>query len=255
MSSPASIFTGEVMHRRLFPVQYRFSYRIFSLLVDIDLLDALPESSPFLSRNRFNLLGFYDRDHGPRDGTDLRAWIDRLLCESGIDERSSRVALLCMPRYLGYVFNPMSVWFCYRKSNDLHAIVCEVRNTFGESHCYLIHNRGEILQTPIRSTHKKQFHVSPFISMNAEYRFRFSEPTESLAIGIREFQNNECMLAAVQTGKRKPLTIRNVLQSVIFVPLMTFKVVLMIHWNALLIWIRGAKFYKKPPPPKTEVSV
>jgi len=255
MTDTAAIFTGDVMHRRFFPVRYRFKYRIFSLLINIDQLGSLSAQSAVLSRNRFNILSFYDRDHGPKDDTDLRVWIDSILHDAGISQRSERVELMCMPRYLGYAFNPLSLWFCYRSGNDVHAILCEVRNTFGESHCYLLHKKGDVLRWPVKSTHRKQFHVSPFISMDAEYQFRVSEPGEYLAFGIREFQDNQCMLSAVQTGERKPVTTGNLLWSTVLIPLMTFKVVLMIHWNALLIWAKGARFHRKPDPPEKEVSI
>lgn len=255
MIRAAVLFDGEVMHRRFFPVEYRFKYRIFSLLIDIDQLGSFSAQSRVLSRNRFNILSFHDRDHGPKDGTNLRHWIDNVLINAGVSYPSERVELLCMPRYLGFAFNPLSIWFCYRSGGDVHAILCEVRNTFGESHCYLLHKNGDMLHWPVKSIHKKHFHVSPFISMDAEYRFCVSPPMNSFAFGIREFQDDKCMLSAVQTGKRKPATTGNLLRSSILMPLMTIKVVLMIHWNALLIWAKGAKFHRKPNPPETEVSV
>lgn len=254
-ASPAArIYFGEVMHRRRFPVRYRFVYRIFSLLVDIDRLDEAAARSALLSHNRFNLLAFHDRDHGPRDGKPLRPWIDRILAERGIDLDGGRVELLCLPRVLGYVFNPLSIWYCRHRDGSLRAVLCEVSNTFGERHGYLLHEDGASMEWPVRQTRQKRFHVSPFIQMGAHYRFRLAEPGETLALTIREYTDEGLMLSAAQAGEAHPVTTRTLLRALIGLPFVTWKVMVMIHWQALKIWLKGAPFYRKPPPPREEVS-
>jgi hypothetical protein len=242
------------MHRRVFPVRYRFTYRVFSVLLDIDRLDVIARQSPLFSYNRFNLISFHDRDHGPRDGTNLRAWIDGALCEAGLPP-AARIELLCFPRVLGYVFNPMSVWFCYTPAGEPIAVLCEVHNTFGEAHGYLLSNGNKALSWPVNQSHQKRLHVSPFISMDALYRFRIYEPGERLAVVIRELQRREPMLTAAQTGQAEPFTTQSLLRAIFSIPLMTLKVMAMIHWQALRIWLKGARVHRKPKhPPARQVS-
>ncbi len=129
-----SLYVGKVKHQRVRPRRHRFTYRVFWVLADIDQLDQWP--SRFFSHNRWNLFSLSDATHGPRDGSGLRPWIDKVLADSGFD-RSGRVRLLCFPRILGYVFDPLSIWFCDDDEGNLQAIVYEVRNTFGEAHTYV----------------------------------------------------------------------------------------------------------------------
>ena len=252
--TPASLYRSEVMHRRLFPVRYRFAYRVYSLLLDIDRLDEAAAGSRVFGHNRPNLFAFYDRDHGPRDGSALRPWIDALLSRAGIELAGGRVELLCFPRVLGYVFNPLSIWYCHHRDGSLRAVLCEVSNTFGESHAYLLHDHGRPMQWPVRDQHDKDFHVSPFIGMDARYHFRLGEPGEQLQVMIREFQDDALMLAAAQVGHRRPFTTGELLKAALAIPFMTFKVMALIHWQALKIWLKGARFYRKPAPPTEEVS-
>lgn len=251
---PATLYMGKVMHRRMFPVRYRFSYRVFSLLLDIDRLDDVARQSPLFSYNRFNLIGFYDRDHGPRDGTNLRVWIEGVLYEAGLPP-AGRIELLCLPRVLGYVFNPLSLWFCYTAAGEPIAVLCEVHNTFGEAHSYLLSRGGKALSWPLKQSHQKHFHVSPFISMDALYRFCIYEPGERVAVVIRELQRHKPMLTATQFAQAKPFTTRSLLRATFSMPLMTLKVLVMIHWQALRIGVKGARVHRKPKhPPARQVS-
>lgn len=245
---------GEVMHRRLFPVRYRFSYRICSVLLDVDKVDEAIATCRLFSHNRFNLFSFYERDHGPRDGSDLRAWLDAELRRIGAGLSVARVELLCFPRFLGYVFNPLSIWYCYSAAEELIAILCEVRNTFGEKHAYLLHDDNRPMAWPVRACRRKGFHVSPFIDMNAVYRFRFARRRDGLSIAIREYQSERLLLVAVQNGTMRALTDRALVAAAVAVPLPSMKVIFMIHWQALRIWLRGAPLFRKPPPPKQQIS-
>jgi hypothetical protein len=254
VSEPARLYVGEVMHRRFFPVRYRFAYRVFSLLLDIDRIDAAARATAMFSHNRFNLLAFHDADHGPRDGSPLRPWLERSLARFGVELEGGRVDLLCFPRVLGYTFNPLAIWYCRHRDGSLRAVLLEVSNTFGERHGYLLHDNGAPLAWPVRQARAKCFHVSPFVGMQAEYRFRLSEPGERLEIGIRELQDDRLMLVAAQVGRAEPFPSASLLRALLAVPFLTFKVVALIHWQALKIWLRGATFFPKPTPPREEVS-
>lgn len=251
----SALYTGRVMHKRLLPFGHRFIYRVFSLWLDLDEIPYLGHRLKLFSHNRFNLLSFHDRDHGPGTAAPLRPWLESALINSGIDTQGGAIRLLCFPRVLGYVFNPLSIYYCYHADGRLMAILHQVRNTFGEMHCYLIpvaadHRTG----SPIRQQCAKQFYVSPFIGMRATYRFRLFEPTERLSIVIRQSVPEGQMLVASQTGRRKELTDGALLRAFLSHPLMTLKVMSAIHWQALWLWLKGAKFHRRPPPPSDPVT-
>lgn len=249
------LYRARVMHRRLWPVRYRFTYRVFHLLLDVDRIDEDLRALRLLSHNRFNLASFHDRDIGPRDGTPLRPWIERVLAdEAGIDLDGGRVQVLCMPRVLGVGFNPISVWYCQHRDGRLLAVLCEVHNTFGEAHGYLIHERGQAISWPVRATKPKRFHVSPLIAMCAEYRFRISAPQRDASVAISEFQHGRALLSAAWRGRGAELSDAALARACLAMPFMTVKVVAMIHWQALLAWLRGAPFVRKPTPPEHGIS-
>ena len=259
MSVPAlhsCLYLGRVMHRRLRPFSHRFSYPVFSLFLDLDELEVLGRRSRVFSYNRFNLFSFHDRDHGARDGSALRPWIEGHLRAAGLDLRGGPIRLLCFPRILGYVFNPLSIWYCYSAQGRLGAVLYEVRNTFGEKHGYLIplgpdHKTGQ----PIIQSCEKGFYVSPFMEMTAAYRFRLMEPDEGLSILIRQWTPAGETLLATQTGRRADFSDRSLLGAFFRYPLMTLKVMTAIHWQALKIWRKGAAYHKRPPAPSAEVAV
>ena len=253
MKDAARLYFTHVMHRRLFPVKYRFVYRVFSVYLDIDRLDEIAAGSRLFSHNRWNLLSLHDKDHGARDGAPLRHWIDQQLARHDIDLQGGSVKLLCFPRVFGYGFNPLSLWYCFHKNGELKAVMGEVSNTFGESHGYLLHDQGESLQWPVRQSRTKCFHVSPFIGMNSDYHFRLSEPGEHLNVLIRQFEDKELMLVAAQQGDSSPFNDRNLFRALISIPWMSAKVIVMIHWQALKIWLSGGRFHKKPATSSEEV--
>jgi DUF1365 family protein len=248
------LYSARVMHRRRVAPFYRFVYRVFYLLLDIDRIDALSSRLRLFSRNRFNLLSFHDRDHGDCSGAPLRPWAERLLSESGIELDGGRIRLLCMPRLFGYAFNPISLWYCEHRDGSLRAVIAEVRNTFGERHSYLLASGGAPL--PYLQAHEKEkcFHVSPFFDVVGRYRFTLGEPGEQLRVHIHETREGQPILDATLFGQRRDLTDGNVLRQVLMLPFMTITVVLGIHWEALKIWLRGATFHKKPQPPTHKVT-
>ena len=233
---------------------YRFIYPVFSLLVDIDRLEEISSASRVFSFERFNLLSLHTRDHGLRDGRAWRPWVEAKLAEHGIRLEGGTIRLLCMPRVLGYAFNPLSVWFCHHRDGSLRAVICEVSNTYGEHHHYLLHDSGRAMASPVRQRRDKVFHVSPFIDMDAEYRFRISVPDAKLRVLIHEYRQDNLMLVATQTGDARPFTDAQLLRTWLRMPLMTFKVITMIHWQALKIRLKGGRFHGKPAPPREEMS-
>lgn len=251
----SAIYTGRVMHVRQRHVRHRFSYDVTSLLIDLDELPEIQRRLRVLRIDRRGPLSFRQGDHGARDGSALRPWITSRLAESGIDIGGGRVQLLCFPRILGYVFNPLSIWFCYQESGRLAAILYEVSNTFGQHHGYLIpvdpeHRTG----APIRHGCDKAFYVSPFLPMDASYTFRLREPGDSLSIGIRHQAADGSAMSAVQTGKRRTLTDRNLLGVLRRQPGLTFKIMGAIHWEAFHLWRKGARFHRRPQAPEHQVS-
>ena len=257
MSAAAScIYLGRVMHARLRPFVQRFVYRVFSLYLDLDELPALDRRLRLFSHNRWNLFAFRDQDHGPRDGSPLRPWIEEQLATAGIDLGGGAVRLLCFPRLLGYVFNPLSIWFCYHCSGRLAAVLYEVSNTFGQRHGYLLplsreHRSGEA----IAQRCEKGFYVSPFIGMAASYDFRLFEPDQDLSISIRQSVPEGPQLVARHDGARAPLSDSVLLKAFLAHPLMSIKVVAGIHWEALKLWLRGARFHARPPAPENPITV
>ena len=255
MNTPeaAAVFPSTVMHSRRFPVRYRFSYRVFSLLVDIDRLDEVGRN-PLFSINRFNLFSLYQRDHGARDGSPWRDWAQQLLQQNGIFSADGRIQLLCFPRILGYGFNPLSLWFCHAPNGELVAVIGEVRNTFGEYHHYVLHEHGTALPPIVTGSKQKVLHVSPFVGMQARYEFFIHQPNDKLKVLIHEYQNEELMLIASQQGTRQAFSSGVLLRQFALIPFMTLKVMALIHWQALKIWLKGGKFYPKPAPPTEDIT-
>jgi uncharacterized protein len=251
---PGALYAASVMHRRHVAPLYRFVYRLFYVLVDIDRLAALDGALRFFSHNRFNLVALHDRDYGDGRRHGLRTWVERLLAIRDIRLDGGRVRLLTLPRVLGYGFNPISLYYCEHADGTLRAVIAEVRNTFGERHCYLLAEDGRAMDWDGEHHKDKRFHVSPFFDMTGRYRFRIGCPAESVRVHIREFRDDAPVLDATLAGDREPLTDAALARHVLRMPWATLKVVLAIHWEALRIWLRGARFHGKPAPPMQELS-
>lgn len=248
VSAPA-LYRCRIMHRRPGPPRYRFAYRAFFILLDIDAIDATCAVSPLISRNRSNLLSFHDADHGPHDGSSLRVWLDGVLAEHGVALAGGRVRLLAMPRVLGYGFNPISLYYAEHRDGTLRALVAEVHNTFGEHHVYVLHDDGQPMDWRAARDKAKQFHVSPFFDRSGTYRFHVMEPGERVGLGIRLYDEaGDLRIATALSGTRQQLSTRSIAIAACVVPLMTLKVTAAIHWQAFKIWLRGAKFHTKPEP-------
>ena len=237
------IYTGQVIHKRFKPKKHFFSYKVFSLLIDLEELDILEKKLKLFSYNRFNILSFYDVDHGPRDGTSLISWVKENLNNNNINSEKIKIKLLCYPRIWGYVFNPLSIFYVYGKDSNLIAILYEVKNTFGEQHTYVfkIDKTDQFLEHSC----KKKFHVSPFIEMDCMYYFKILKPENKLSVVINQNDNEGKLLFASQDGFKKALNNKNLIFSYIFHPLMSFKIIGAIHYEALKLWLKGLKFVKK----------
>jgi DUF1365 family protein len=253
MSDAGALYPSKVMHRRLVAPFYRFVYRVFYLLLDVDRIGELHARLRLFSHNRFNLVSFNDRDHGDGAGA-LRAWAERLLATEGIRLDGGRIRLLCLPRLLGFAFNPIAFWYCEHRDGTLRAVIAEVRNTFGERHSYLLASGGRPMAYEGSYAKEKCFHVSPFLDLVGRYAFRFAEPGPTMRVWIHEERDGVPILDATLAGERRPLTDGALLRQVLALPGMTVKVVWGIHWEALKIFLRGAKFHRKPAPPELELT-
>jgi uncharacterized protein len=243
----AALYLGDVMHARLKPMGHRFNYRVMSLLIDLDRLDAADALSPLFGVNRAALYSFRESDHGRRDGSSLRAYAQSCAAEHGIDLTGGRVELLCYPRLLGYTFNPLSTYFCHRADGALALIIYEVRNTFGDIHSYVLPVKpGEHSDAGIRQEQDKLFYVSPFIEMPMRYHFRVTPPGETVKLRILETDAEGPILAATFNGRAHALTTGALLRVFFGLPLVTFKIMAAIHWEAIRLWIKGARLVPRP---------
>lgn len=238
----AALYVGDVMHARLKPMGHRFSYRVMSLLIDLDRLDAADRQSRLFGVNHAALYSFHESDHGERNGSPLRAYAQRCAAEHGIDLTGGQVLLLCYPRLLGYTFNPLSVYFCYRAGGELALVIYEVRNTFGDIHPYVLPVQpNQRSEAGVRQQHEKLFYVSPFIEMAMRYHFRVSPPDQTVKLRILETDGDGPLLAATFHGSRRALNTAQLLRAFVAFPLVTFKIMAAIHWEALRLWLKGAR--------------
>jgi len=246
------IYNGKVIHRRFKPKEHYFKYNVFSLLIDIDELEIIENKIKIFSYNKFNIISFFEKDHGPRDGTSLKEWVIKNLNDIGIDNDRIQIKLFCYPRIFGYVFNPLSVFFIYDENTRLISILYEVKNTFGEQHTYIFKTDDEKV---IVNDCTKKFHVSPFIEMECHYYFRVLKPSDKISVIIDQKDKDGKLLYASQDGKAKELNEKNLLVSFISHPLMTFKIIAAIHYEALKLWLKGIKVIKKKFKIKNNISI
>jgi len=238
----SSLYNGTVIHKRFKPKIHFFKYKVFSMLLDLSELNHLDKNINFFSYNSFNLISFFDKDHGERDGSSLFEWVKKNLVENNINSENIKIKLLCYPRIFGYVFNPLSVFFVYDHQENLISILYEVKNTFGEQHTYIFKVGNK---NPLQHNCSKKFHVSPFIEMDCNYFFRITKPAEKISVIIDQYQLDEKILFASQDGRRVDFNSKELLKSYIKHPLMTFKIISAIHFEAFKLWVKGIKFIKK----------
>jgi len=245
-----AIIHGEVSHARRRPVANAFTYPAFCLRVPLSRLAELPAGG--VRWNRPGALSFHDRDHGPRDGSPLLPWVRRLLAGEGI-AADGEVVLYTFPRMLGYVFNPVSFWLCHDARGQVRAVLCEVCNTFGERHNYLLaHPDGRPIAPGETLRAHKTFHVSPFCAVRGHYTFRFFFGERRWLARIDYYDDPDNSVPLLETrisGLGVPLDRSRAAALLWRYRLFTFGVVARIHWQALKLWLKGATFHTKPSPP------
>lgn len=239
----SAIYTGVVAHNR--PGKHRLCYRVFMLALDLDELGALGARLKLFAHNRGALLALFDRDHANRVAAPLKPQIEAKLRGAGIGWDGGRIELLTMPRLFNYVFNPLSVYFCWRRDGALAALVHEVSNTFGERHFYVLPARTSD-SGAISQTCDKEFFVSPFLEMGLRYEFRVTPPGKRAIVAMTVKRGDDVALTASFAGERRELTDANILRAWAGNPLMTLKVIAGIHWEALKMWTKGVRYLGRP---------
>ena len=254
MNLSSALYRGNVMHRRLRPKRHRLAYKLAMVLLDLDKLGALDRRLRLFSLDRFNLFSFRPCDHGDGSTVPLRRQIEQQLNAAGIRAEGLKISLLTMPRLLGFAFNPISLYFCADANGELVAVLYEVNNTFGQRHTYLL-EVGTQSGAVIDQDAPKRLHVSPFMAMDQHYAFRLVPPGERLALGITSRNEAGPLLSAVLDLQREPLSDAALLRTFTAMPLMTFKVVAAIGWEALKLWLKRVPVHKLPPAPTEPLTV
>ncbi len=238
------------MHARLKPMSHRFNYRVFNILIDLDQLNEAGKGTWLFSVDRINFVSFHTRDHIDGDTPTLRAYVDGLLARAGLAERPARVLLACYPRVFGQVFNPLSVYYAFDAEGSVVALIYEVRNTFGERHTYVCPvEPGQSSDAGIRQERAKLFHVSPFIGMEMRYHFRMRPPGETMHWRILETDRDGPLLSATYSGRRLEMTSRTLANCLLRIPFQTWKIIVGIHFEALRLWFKGARYIPRSAPP------
>lgn len=243
-------YFAETTHRRFASRARPFHYRLFYLFLDIDRVEEAAKPARLFSYNGFNLFSFHERDHGNRNGASLRPWAVDAFASIGVDVTGGRIMLLALPRVLGFVFNPLSVFFGYGADGKLRGVLYEVCNTFGEMHLYAAPAADGASAQAV----DKAFHVSPFFPVCGGYRFALEAPGEHLSLAVHNVDRGARTHVATLTGERAALSDRTLLKAFLTLPMMTVGVVAAIHWQALKLWLRGARYHRKPPAPDRPIS-
>jgi DUF1365 family protein len=248
--SRSCLYLGEVVHKRVAPVRHELRYRVFGLFADIDELPELGRKLRLFSYNRFNLFSLQDLNHGPGDGTPIATHVHALARAAANGGEVHRIFMFCYPRVLGYVFNPLTVYYCFDGADHLVSMIYEVNNTFGERNTYIIP-----VENGYHQSCRKTLYVSPFNRVEGRYSFRFAPPGEKLKLGVSLRTADGPCLNAYFFGTRRPLTDSVLLRSFLSLPLLTVKIIGAIHWEALKLRLKGLTFRPRPAPPDPPILV
>jgi DUF1365 family protein len=244
---------GDIMHHRFFPKKNHFDYKSTYISCPLSKIEELKKS--LFSLSKFNLFGFYNSDYGNKDANNLRGWIDQILKESNIDN-IKEIILITHPRVLGYAFNPVSFWLCLDDKNSLIAVLSEVRNTCGQKHNYLCFKKG---LEPIKSNDwiesQKEFYVSPFMKIEGKYKFRFEFADNQMNFFINYLVDDKLKLSTSLKCHFEEFSNRNLLVSFIKMPFFTFKTVILIHYQAIKLYLKSIKYYKCPEALKKNLTI
>ena len=254
-ANDGALYVGEVIHQRTAHFEHRLRYSLYMLLLDIDRVEETTRRLHLLSHGRSGLMSFSPHDHGDRSATPLRHQIETHLSAAGIEIDGGPIHLLTMPRILGYGFNPISVYFCHRPNGALAALVYEVTNTFHERHSYLVAVPEDAPPGPIRQTTEKRFFVSPYMDQAVTYDFTVRPPGEAVSVVVAVRRGDTPILTASFAGRRHPLTDGQLLRAFVTHPLLTWKVTLGIHWEALKMMLKGARYRHRGAVPSHPVTV
>lgn len=245
MSLHSAIYAGHVFHSRTRPRKHALNYRVFSLLLDLDELPALSHMSKLFGINRSGIFSFWEKDHGDGRAAGLRNWVEAQLNSAGIVMGRPTIRMLCYPRMFGYVFNPLTVYFCADAAGVTRAILYEVCNTFGERHTYII--RAGERGGAVEHCCAKELYVSPFVPMDCDYHFHIEPPDERVLVRIDETDGKGLLLRASFSGERQELSGKALLGALLAYPLMTVKIMGAIHWEALKLWRKGVPLFRHKP--------
>ncbi len=251
--SGAQILFGRVFHCRRRPARHAFAYPVFTLRVPLSAMATAGRG--IFSVDRWNLLSLRSRDHGPRDGSPLEPWVRGQLARAGLGRADGEIVLQAFPRVLGYVFNPISIFYCHGRAGELRAVLCEVSNTFGERHNYLLaHGDGRPIGPRDWLRAEKVFHVSPFCEVEGHYRFRFAGDEARQFAQIDYHDRDGRLLVTAIDGAARPLDARSLARAFLGYPFLTAGVIARIHWQALRLWAKRVPWFPKPEPPLQETT-
>ncbi|MCH2037020.1 MAG: DUF1365 domain-containing protein [Rickettsiales bacterium] len=256
MELEPKMFVSKVMHKRLKPKINQFTYGVYYIASPLSQLNQLSDGWRF-GVNQTALLSLYAKDHGNRADDNLEQWIRDILSKYNVSEADGEIILVCMPRVLGYVFNPISLWLCLDKQQQLRAVLCEVNNTFGETHSYLcVKPDHTIISSNDWLEATKLFHVSPFFERDGHYRFRFAYTDTSLGVWIDycDDADNKQLLTSL-VGSLTTYNRKNRQKAFWKHPLVTFKTISLIHWQALKLVLKGIKYVSRPVQDATRLSI
>lgn len=257
MIGEPKILKAKVWHKRTTPRVNDFTYNVYYLAYPLAALETM--QNWLLRLKGFGLISLPMKDHGAKDGSDYRDWAQALLSENGLSYTNDQIVMLTLPRVMGYAFNPVTFWFCYEINGDLTAVIAEVNNTFGESHSYLILNDDHsLLSSDTWMKADKQFHVSPFFEVEGEYQFKFRTSDKRIGVWIDYYRNRPgdegVTLHTSIDGKLIPYNSKNLGRVFCQIPHVTFKVIALIHWQAIKLWWKKVAHYRKPRPPSKPYS-
>lgn len=242
-----AIYTGTLRHRRFSPVNHEFSYRLFMAYLDIDRIPELMLTSGFTAYNQWSWASFEERDHLGDPGKPLRRRVQEEAARAGVPFPNGPVFLLTHLRYLGYCFNPISLFYCYDNSGELQTVLAEVNNTFGERRNYWLSAANQLPSANSRRYRcAKEMHVSPFMPMELDYEFVLTPPAERLVAHMNTLEGGQVNFDATLTLERKPWEAREIGRALAAHPWMTAKVIAAIHWQALRLFLRKVPVFTHP---------